>query len=375
MKAFVSNEYPTLGVEEEFHLVDPDSGAMVPRVDEVMALLDGQAKSRVSLEVFQSVIEAMSGVARTAGDLVADISDARRRLAAVCEQVGVRLVAAGSHPFCDWREEPFVDTPHYRWVRENHGIICQRLLSFGLHVHVGLRSAEAALYVMYEMRRWVFALLALSVNSPLCEGRVTGLESTRTHLFNGMPRTFLPPPFETFDELTDYYEKLHAAGDVARPGDLWWSIRPQPPLGTVEIRSMDLPTNVHRIGALAALFQAAVATYQDAFFRGEPRSRMADEYLEHHRWRAMRDGLDATVVDPDTLEVVPMRHYVGRLIDLVAPKAEELGAGEYLELARTLAEGPTEARQQIALHGELGGDLAAVELELARRTLVFDRPG
>ena len=251
-----------------------------------------------------------------------------------------------------------------------------RLLSFGLHVHVGVRSAAAALYVMREMRPWLYPLLALSANSPFYEGLATGLMSMRTHLFNGMPRTRFPPRFETWRQLEEHYAKLLAAGDVTRPGDLWWSIRPQPPLGTVEIRVMDLPTDVYRIGALAGVYQAAVATYQDAFGAGEPLTAAdaCEDYLRQNRWQCMRQGLAATLIDPIGGEIVPVRDYLGRLLDLCEPKAEQLGSSKYLDFARRICETGNEAERQIALSERFGGDLRALELELARRTIAFESP-
>jgi len=374
MKAFVGNEHPTLGVEEEFHLIDAATGRLTGRADDVMAGLDDDLSRRACHELFLSVLESRSGVAGTVGQLVDDVMDARHSLGACCEGLGLKLVAAGTHPFSDPNDQVFVDSDHYRWVRDNHGIAARRMLGFGLHVHVGLVSAESALYVMDQMRRWAYPLLALSANSPIFEGVRTGLASTRTFLFNGMPRTRLPPVFETFGELEDHYEKLLAAGDVTRPGDLWWNIRPQPPLGTLEIRSMDLPTDVYRLGALAAVYQGAAATYQDEFLAGRLRPALRPEYLAQNRWRAMRDGLDAEVVEPETGQVLGMREYVTRLLDFAAAKADQLGGGEYLEFARAMLTAGSEAELQIALSDELGGDLRALELELARRTVAFTRP-
>lgn len=376
MKAFVPNEHPTLGVEEELHLIDPQTGEMTPKVDEVIAAMAPDFRERLCHELFLSVAESRTGVAHSVDELVADVIAGRRRLDAACRKVGARPVAAGSHPFSRWQDQQYVLSDHYLWVRDNCGTVSHRLLSFGLHVHVGVRSAAAALYVMREMRPWLYPLLALSANSPFYEGLATGLMSVRTHLFNGMPRTRFPPRFETWQQLEEHYAKLLAAGDVAHPGDLWWSLRPQPPLGTVEIRVMDLPTDAFRIGALAAVYQAAVATYQDAFGAGEPLTGAAacEEYLRQNRWQAMRQGLAATLIDPIGGEIVPMRDYLRRLLDLCAPKAELLGSSEYLEFARRILETGSEAEEQIALCERFGGDLRQLELELARRTIAFDRP-
>ena len=369
MKAFASNAYPTIGVEEEFHLIDPATAELCPAVDDVMAALDESLASRVCHELFTCVIEANSLPARTVDELVADIVETRRRIAAACEAAGVLLAAAGTHPFSDWRQQQFVASEHYLWIRDGFGAPARRMLSFGLHIHVGLRGPDEALYVMHEMRRWAYPLLALGANSPYIEGQDAGLVSARTHIFNAMPRTLLPPDFADFGELEDIYAKLLAAGDIMHPGDLWWSLRPQPPLGTLEIRSIDLPTDTRRIGALAAVYQAAAAVFQDRFAAGTPRSPFNEEYLNQNRWRAMRDGLAATIIEPETGEIVTMTDQLNRLLDLADAKADALGGAEYLGIARRMLAEGTEADAQRALFADFNGDLRKLELDIARRTV------
>lgn len=371
MKPFKKNDFPTLGVEEEFHLINQQTGELSPRIDDVMAGIGPEMRAKLCYELLLCVLENRTGVYRTVDELVAGVCEGRRRIAACCNDLGVSIVAAGCHPFGDWRNQPFVDDEHYRWVRDNHKYIAHRLLAFGLHIHVGVQSQDAAIYIMNQMQRWVYPLLALSANSPYYEGMETGLVSTRTHLFTCMPRSNLPPYFKNFNELVAYYEKLLAAGDVTRPGDLWWNIRPQPPLGTVEIRIFDMPTDVRHLGALAAITQAALATYQDAFRAGEPESILDHKYLEQNRWRTMRDGLNAVIIEPATGEIVTVRSQLERLFDQISAKAQELHAGHHLDFARKVLISGNEAEQQLTLCQSLNGNLQALELELARQTLNF----
>ncbi len=369
MRAFVSNEFPTVGVEQEFHLIDPESGDLVGRMEDVWAALDGRLKESITYEVFTSVLESRSIIARSAGALTESIIADRAELAEACRSVGVRLVAAGTHPFAHWDAQEFVDNEHYRWVRAEHGLIVNRLLAFGLHVHVGMRSAEGAIYVINEMRRWLGPLLAFSANSPYFTGRPSGLASTRWHLFRGMPRTGLAPQLADFADLEDICERLIAAGDINAPGDLWWAIRPQPPLGTVELRIFDLPTDVRRIAAIAAVVQAACAHYQELFEAGQPATDLRRVWLEENEWKAMRYDLDAKIIDAATGDILTLREQLAGLIDRVAPTAEALGSGEQIALARTLLAEPTESQWQIATCEQLGGDLVALEMTIADRTL------
>jgi carboxylate-amine ligase len=185
----------------------------------------------------------------------------------------------------------------------------------------------------------------------------------------------MPPEFENMDELDDYFEKLIACGDVTAPGDLWWSIRPQPPLGTVELRVLDLPTDVRRIGALAAVTQAAVAMYQDKFYAGEQRTDLNPAYIEQNRWKAMRHGLDGKILDPSTGEVVHMREQLECLLESISTKAEELGSTLYIDFAKEMLKEGNEAQWQIRTCEKLGGDLRALELEIAKKTLSGDSLG
>ena len=369
MKPFKQNDSPTLGVEEEFHLIDPESADLIPAVNEVMAHLDAEMQQRVCYELLQCVLENRTGVYLTVDDLIKNISRGRTLLAECCNGLGVNLVASGSHPFGDWRKQPFVDNEHYRWVRDNHRYVANRMLAFGLHIHVGVKNEEIAIYVMNEMKRWTYPLLALAANSPYYEGMETGLASIRTHLFHSMPRTKFAPPFKSFSELVAYYEKLLATGDITRPGDLWWIIRPQPPFGTVEFRIFDLPTSVRRIGALAAILQSAVATYQDYFSAGKPASFFHSGYLEQNGWAAMKNGLNANIIEPETGEVITTRRQLERLLEFVSPKGKELRTEEHLNFAKTMIEQGNEAEQQRELFKQFNGDLRALERELARKTV------
>lgn len=371
MRAFTPNDTPTIGVEQEFHLVDPITADLTGLMEKVWGALTGPLEESITHELYLSVLESRSQVARTVDELVASLARDRRELADACEAAGALLVAAGSHPFAHWDRQTLVDSDHYRWVRHHHGYIADRMLAFSLHVHVGMRSAPAAIYAMNEMRRWAFPLLALSANSPYFEGRLTGLASTRWHLFSSMPRTGMPPHFDSFADLEALYDKLVAAGDITRPGDLWWCIRPQPPLGTLELRVFDLPTDLDRLGALVAIVQAAVAHYQDQFDTNQPPSRLNPAYLDQNAWKAMRYNLDAQIIEPETAEIITIRDQLTRLLDLIAPKATELASRAWIDLARETLHRPTESQQQVQLAQSLDNDLPKLELELARRTVNF----
>jgi carboxylate-amine ligase len=310
-----------------------------------------------------------SPVFRTAAELEASVREDRLNVAEACGEIGAVLAAAGSHPFASWDEQVVVDSEHYRWIVNEHAYVARRLLSFGMHIHVGMHSAESALYAINEFRRWAYPLMGLSANSPFFEGQRTGLASTRAHLFGAMPRTGLPPAFRTFPELESHYNALLEAGDVMAPGDLWWALRPQPPLGTAEVRVFDLPTDVRRVGAFAAVTQASLAFYQDRYEEGVPPTDLKEHCLRENRWKATRFGIEADILDAATGSVVSTREQLGRLFALVLPKAEELGCASEVERARALLGAGTEADWQLRTVSRHCGDLRALEKAIANRTV------
>ncbi len=364
---FVGNPFPTVGVEEEFHLIDPATGELAPRVEEALKDLAPARAGRVSRELFLSVLENQSLPCRGAEELLCEIRRDRRELAAVCRRRGLRLVAAASHPFADWRRERFIPSPHYQWVADRCGCVARRLLAYGLHVHVGMRDAATATYAADQFRRWLYPVMALSVNSPYFEGADSGLASVRAHLMGGMPGAGMAVKMDSFAQVEEYYRKLKATGDVESPGSLWWHLRPQPPLGTVEVRMLDLPTDPERAAAVAAVVQATMAVLQDACLAGEPRIGLDPVYLQENFWRATRDGLEALIVEPATGEVLSMREQLARLFEMIEGKAGELESGRLLKLAREYTEQPGEAAGQREFVGA-GHDLRELEMWLAQRT-------
>jgi carboxylate-amine ligase len=343
-------------------------------MEDVLNELDPADRKLTAYELMYCVFETQSPACRNIDELAAAVRKGRQAVADACARVRVRLVAAGAHPFSDWRRYAYVDTDHYQWVKHETGYLSDRLLAYGLHIHVGMQSDETAAYVLHECRGWVYPLLAMSANSPFFEGQDTGLASLRQHLFCAMPRTGLPPAVTSMAELEQVYLRLIEAGDVLCPGDLWWTMRPQPPLGTVELRICDLPTDQYRLCVLTAVAQAALAQMQDRCLAGEPLTRFHEAYLEENHWKAMRYGLDSKMIHPVSGQVLPMREHIHQLLTEIEPKARELGSSEYIAAAHALVDVGNEADLQRQLYAELDEDLCAVELALADRTLLTDAP-
>ncbi len=367
--AFKGNLERTVGAEQEFHLIDPATGDLVPRFDDVSAALPDDVRKRCSPELKPCLIELQTPVCRTADDLTAHVHADRQALRDACAEAGCLLAAAGSHPYAKWKQQPYIPSGHYRWVERETGYISDRMMAFGLHIHVGMDTPETTLYGMHELRRWVYPLAALLANSPFYEGLDTGLNSVRLHLFGAMPRTGLPPDVETMDDIQVLYDSLLAAQDVTAPSDLWWIIRPQPPLGTLEIRAFDLPTDYQHVGMAAALCQTAMAVFRDNMLAGRKRTALNETFLLENQWKSIRHGLDTDVIDAHSGEVLSMRELLIRFFDMLEDTAETLGNGDLLQSARHLLHSGNGATEQRRRAAAFNGDLRRLELDIAARSM------
>ena len=367
---FISNEHPTVGVEEEFHLIDPVTAELSSVASDVLARAPKSTGDRFCNELFESIVESRTRACGCIDELQAEIVYGRKVLAQITNDVGVRLAAAGSHPFSDWKKQKIVNSKHYDWVESQFHCVARRLLAMGMHIHVGVKNADEAFYIMNMMKRWAPVLIALSCNSPFFEGEDYGYMSTRMHLFHGLPRTGFLPEFDTMSEYESFFKKLKKCGDVRSLSDMWWSIRPKPEFGTVEYRFFDLPTDCWRIGAIASLVQAATVFYQNEFYKKRQQKRCCPAFLNECLWKSYRDGIDAIVLDPLSGDIVTIKEMALNLVKLTRSTAAELGSLKYFEMIETVLLNGTEAHYQKYFASTHGSDLRELELDIARRTII-----
>ncbi len=366
---FVSNSSPTVGIEEEFHLVDPATGELSSSASDILTKSCSVFGDRICHELFECIIESRTKVCDNIGQLYDDIITGRRKLAEAAENCGVKIAAAGSHPFSDWKKQTFVDADHYKWVEDQFNFAVHRLMAMGMHIHVGVKNDKAAFYVLQMMKRWTPALIALACNSPFFEGEDYGFKSTRLHLFHALPRTGFLPDLTDLDDYIGFYNKLKSCGDVRSMRDMWWSIRPKPEFGTVEFRLFDLPTDVNRAAAISALVQAAVSHYQNEYFNGVKAEACNPSFLNEAVWKSCRDGLDGHIIDPITEKVVSLKNMTQNLLETVRPEAKKLGSLNYFDMVEKEFMHSTEADCQKKILEENNGDMSKLELDIARRTL------
>jgi carboxylate-amine ligase len=325
---FASSSDGTVGLEEEYAILDAASLDMVPRFEELRDAAADDAKLAESIagELISSEIEIRSGRGDDFHDAIRRQRDVRARLFALAEAHGIALGATGTHPWADYREQRNIDTAHYRRVVEGLQYVARRNNTFSLHVHVGARDLDRAVRACDRLRPVLPLLLAVSANSPYLDARDSGLHSARTQAFTkSFPRCGVPDAFGSGAAYREYVEFLMRTNSVVEYTQLWWSIRPHFSFGTVEVRICDAQTTAGESEALGALITAcvmqALRDLDDRVPFNDPPARLIEENL----WRAVRHGLDGRLIDLDRVEEFPAASVVDRLLSWTAPVRAELG--------------------------------------------------
>ena len=359
---FGASEPYTVGVEEEFQLVDPGSLALTPKIKDVLAARDaaGLSTDTVTSELSASCLEARSPACGTVPELARELSAVRSRVRKLVEGCGARLAAAGTHPFSDSVEQEITADDRYRQVEERMGWTARMQAIYGLHVHVSVPDAEYAIRAVSTLSRHVPLFLALSANSPFWNGHDTGLASVRAKIFELVPRSGLPPAFRGWEDFERYVDTLIGAELIPDYSWCWWDARPHPKLGTVELRAPDAQTDAARTASLAALAQCLVAT------AGE-HAPEAPLFTEENKWNAIRYGLDARFHDFSTGESVTAREAARKLVEELTPVSQDLGCETELEGVLEIARSGNGAEEQRCVFAECGS-LQDVARHLVSRT-------
>ncbi|MGB0096808.1 MAG: YbdK family carboxylate-amine ligase [Solirubrobacteraceae bacterium] len=318
----------TVGLEEEFALLDPVDLGLSSRFDELRdaASADPVLAQSIAGELISSEIEIRSGKGQ---DLTAAITaqrDRRRRLFALAGERGIALGATGTHPWSDYRDQHIIATEHYRRVEEGLKYVAWRNNTFSLHVHVGIGGADRAVRVCDRLRPVLPLLLAVSANSPFLDGRDSGLHSARTQTFTkSFPRCGVPEAFGSWDEFAQYIEFLVRTHSIIEYTQVWWSVRPHLSFGTVEVRICDAQATARESEGLASLIVACVAQAARDYDSGVPFVDPPVRLIEENLWRAVRYGLDGELIDLERGEVFPAAETLERLLEWSAPARAELG--------------------------------------------------
>lgn len=312
----------SVGVEEELMILDAETLEQVPRVDAFLG------EPGFHTELFASVVELKTGVCTTAPEAAGELGELRRAGAAVAERNGLRLAAAGTHPVTIPEEQEIAPEPRYHRFVEYAGVSARRQGVNGLHVHVGMPSADACLHALEGVLPWLPVVLALSANSPYLAGRETGLASNRAEILAQLPRSGAPPAFRSYADWERFVERLIRAGVANDYTVLWWDARPHPRFGTLEIRMPDQPTAPERSAAFVGLLQALCGwALEQPLPAYDPAAR---GFYQQNRWAALRFGRCAELVHPDGDRSADVAALSAELLERVGPKAKELDSERLL---------------------------------------------
>jgi len=359
----------TVGIEEEFAVLDALSLDLVPRFEELRdtaAAGDPLLSESIAGELISSEIEIRSGRGEDLADALARQRDLRQRLFTLAGSRGIALGATGTHPWSDYREQHNIDTEHYRRVVDGLQYVARRNNTFSLHVHVGVRGADRAIRVCDRLRPVLPLLLAISANSPYIDARDSGLHSGRSQTFTkSFPRCGIPDSFGTWAAYKDYVEFLVSTNSIVEYTQVWWSIRPHFSFGTVEVRICDAQSTAQEAEALTGLIVAAVAQAARDEDENVPFTDPARRMVEENFWRAIRYGLDGRMIDLDRAEEFPAVAPSERLLQWTAPVRAELG----IEPVFPAANGAQRQRRAIAAGADMR-DVYAAAVKETRETYV-----
>ena len=348
----------TIGAEDEVMLVDPADWSLASGGRDVMPRLTRELGASVQPETHAAVVELATGVHHEVGRLADEMHTLRTALQKELATMGLEAAAAGAHPWAERAEVECSDTPRYQLIEETMRALAHREPTMALHVHIGVPDPDDAVALLNAFRPLVAILVALSANSPFSQGRDSGFASTRRTLFGAFPRTGTPRAFDDYADYAAALDGLIAPGAIPDASFVWWDIRLQPRLGTVELRAMDAQTTVGETAAVVALVQSFARLVLE---RDRDPGELTAEQIDENNFLAARDGRDGSLIDPATGVMTPVRELAGALVEECRPHAVALGCE--FELSKV-------ARLRGAVRQRGGEDLGAVVADLAARFAV-----
>jgi carboxylate-amine ligase len=338
----------TLGIEEEFAIVDPETRELRSHIQEILEGGKVLLKEQIKPEMHQSVVELGTEICASITNARTHVVDLRSKLASLAGNAGLKIASAGTHPFSHWRDQLITEGERYNEIVKDMQQLARANLIFGLHVHVGIPNRESAIHVMNQARYFLPHIYALSVNSPFWVGQDTGLKGYRLKVFERFPRTGIPDAFESLSEYEDYCKLLVKTGCVDNAKKIWWDIRLHPFFDTLEVRVCDAQSRVDDTLAIAALIQAVIAKLFKLFRQNTTFRVYRRRLLDENRWRASRYGIDGKLIDFGREEEVDTRSLLNELLEFVSTEVDELGSKkEMAHIERIMREG-TGADRQLA---------------------------
>ncbi len=349
---FRSNKSPSLGIEIELGLVDEHTMALSSSFAELKDQLPHGGDESFKPELMQCVMEINTDVCATVDEAEQDLRRKLAKVEAVTDKLGLRLWWGSTHPFSKWREQKVTPNQRYLQLVELLQELARRLVTFGMHVHVGVDSGDKAVMICDRILRHLPTFLALSASSPFWEARKTGLQSHRSKVMDGLPTAGLPTLMRNWSEYVWLVNHMVDTGFINTIREIWWDVRPHHKFGTVEVRICDMPGNLEDTLAIAALVQCVVKALSDEIDQGAYQHDCHPMMVQQNKWRAARFGTAAQLVDSYTQETQPVDQTVEKLTGQLATVAAELGCEHHLEQCRQIASSPSWADRQLSILAE-----------------------
>ncbi|MEM0906592.1 MAG: carboxylate-amine ligase [Pseudomonadota bacterium] len=351
------NEPLTIGIEEEYLLIDPQTWSLATRPPGTfMSRCKEVIGPRVTHEFLQSQVEVGTAVCRTAADARAELMGLRKAVSDVAREHGLEIIAASSHPWAHWHEQEPVDLERYRIITAEHRSLIRRMSICGMHIHAGIEDKNTRVDLMGQMGYFMPHLLALSTSSPFWEGRDTGLKAFRPTILADLPRSGMPEVFDSWNDWTELLDDLAETGLVRDPSMIWWDIRPSGRHPTLELRICDVCSYIDDGISIAALYQSLLAYLMHLRTENLSWRRYRRTLLLENKFLAQRHGVDASLADYAHKTLVPFANLLDQLLDRLRPHAEPLGCLAEVERAREMATRGTSADHQLKIFNDLKAD-------------------
>ena len=343
----------TIGIEEEFQIVDAD-GQLKSHIDTLLKAAAGRMGDQIKPEMMQSVVEVGTKICRDISEARDEITRLRGTLTGLLRPAGLRLASAGTHPFSHWQEQEITENERYKILEEELQDVIRELLIFGTHVHVGIPERDRRIEVMNEARYFLPHLLAISTSSPFWLARNTGLKSYRHVIWSRFPRTGIPPDFSSWDEFENYVELLVRTRSIDDGKKIWWDLRPHAFYPTIEFRICDAATTIDESLCIAALAQAFCAKLLVLREKNLGFRKYMPALIQENKWRAIRGGMDAKLLDLGKEAEVPMKDLAVEILEFIDDVVDALGSRRECEYILTLARDGTSADRQLRVWKETG---------------------
>jgi len=358
----------TLGIEEEYMVIDPHTRELASHDQKIVEIASQVLTDQVKAEMHQAVVEVGTGICRTADEARDEIAKLRRTVADIAGGLNLSIGAAGTHPFSHWSTQLITPNPRYDEIVNEMQEAARSNLIFGLHVHVGITDKNMAIHIMNTIRYFMPHVYALSTNSPFWEGRKTGFKSFRTKVFDKFPRTGIPDHFNSWDDYKNYINLLIKTNCIDNAKKIWWDLRVHPFYDTIEFRICDVPLCIDESIAIAAVFQALVVKLYKLRLQNITFIMYTRALINENKWRASRYGLDGSLIDFGKQQEVDTKALIRELLEFIDDVVDELGSRYAIRHVYKILENGTGADRQLAVF-EQTGSLQKVVDYITRQTL------